>query len=98
MIITVMNQLIKKINFSPSIIINLIVALFSISFAIQFINLAKGDPLNYYPYISADGFEWYTNGVYFFYRIFENNLPQLTVLRPPTFVIFTLLDFLLELT
>ena len=84
----------SNLNYLPRII-NLIVALFSIAFAIQFINLSKGDLLNHYPYITPDGYEWYTNGVYFFYRLFEENLPQLTVLRPPTFVIFTGLDFLL---
>ena len=70
-------------------------ALISVIFSLNFLRLSHLDPLNHYPFITPDGYEWYTNGVYLIHRIFTTDLPQLTVLRPPTFVLINGLDYLL---
>ena len=73
---------------------NGLMALISVIFSLNFFRLSHFDPLNHYPYITNDGYEWYTNGAYLIHRIFTTDLPQLTVLRPPTFVLINGLDYL----
>lgn len=70
------------------------VLLFSILFGFQFIYLANGDVVNHYPYISPDGFDWYMEGVYITKLMGGATLPELPVLRPPTFVFVTAADYI----
>lgn len=76
------------------IISNLYILIFGLAFGIKFYSLCNGDVLNHYPLISPDGFDWYTEGTYLIKSFFEQNLPNLPVLRPPFFVLITLLDYL----
>jgi hypothetical protein len=75
--------------------VNLTVIFFGLVFGIKFYFLCNGDVLNYYPLISPDGFDWYTEGAYLYKSFATENLPSLTVLRPPLFVLTTLVDFLI---
>ncbi len=71
------------------------VALFSILFGVKFFLLSAGNPINAYPYVSPDGFDWYTEGVYLVTHLFDSQiLPSLPVLRPPLFVLITATDYL----
>lgn len=72
----------------------LAVSIFSALFAIQFVLLSNGDVINNYPYISNDGFDWYTEGVYVDKLLQGLALPDLPVLRPPVFVFVTAADYL----
>lgn len=76
--------MIKKLPF-------IFVILFSILFANKFIFLTNCDLLNYYPYISPDGFDWYLEGKQLFYPFYKSPA-VLPVLRPPIFVFMTGLD------
>lgn len=73
---------------------NWAVIFFGLIFGLKFIFLSNGDVINHYPLISQDGFDWYTEGIYLINSFFQNNLPNLPILRPPTFVLITSLDFL----
>lgn len=73
---------------------NSAVIFFGLIFGLKFIFLSNGDVINYYPLISDDGFDWYTEGIYLINSFFRNNLPNLPILRPPIFVLITSLDFL----
>jgi hypothetical protein len=75
-------------------ICNLAVIFFGLAFGLKFYFLSNGDVLNHYPLISPDGFDWYTEGMYLINSFFENDLTSLPVLRPPFFVLITLLDCL----
>lgn len=68
--------------------------LFSLLFAVKFWYLGGGDVVNYYPYISPDGFDWYLEGVYLIKFLGGASLPALPVLRPPLFVLVTAADFI----
>jgi hypothetical protein len=70
----------------------LVVFVFSLLFSIQFVILANGDVVNNYPYISPDGFDWYTQGLYITKLLNGAVLPELPVLRPPVFVLVTAAD------
>lgn len=72
----------------------LFVVLFSSFFAIKFFYLVDGNVINNYPFISPDGFDWYTEGVYLTQLIKGVSLPELPVLRPPLFVFLTALDYI----
>ena len=72
----------------------LFVALFAGLFGAQFVYLANGDVINNYPFISPDGFDWYTEGVYVTQLFSGATLPELPVLRPPFFVFVTAVDFI----
>jgi hypothetical protein len=74
------------------IITNIIALIFSILFALKFINLSDSNVINYYPFITSDGFDWYIEGVYLQYLTNTNNLPPLPVLRPPGFVFLAFID------
>jgi len=73
----------------------LFVAFFAINFFAKYILLADGSVLDRYPYISVDGYEWYTNGVYLYESLAGrfNQLPLITVLRPPVYVVLAALDY-----
>src|SRR3989339_1345220 len=71
------------------------VVLFATNFGAQFVFLAHGDVINNYPFISPDGFDWYTEGIYLTQFFSGVTLPELPVLRPPLFVFLTALDFIL---
>ena len=73
---------------------NSAVIFFGLIFGLKFIFLSNGDVINHYPLISSDGFDWYTEGIYLIKSFFQNNLPNIPVLRPPIFVLITSLDFL----
>ena len=72
----------------------LFVALFAALFGVQFVYLANGDVINNYPFISPDGFDWYTQGIYVTQLLGGDSLPELPVLRPPFFVFITAVDFI----
>jgi hypothetical protein len=67
--------------------------LFSFLLGAKFVYLANGDVVNHYPYISPDGFDWYTEGVYLVKLFGGASLPELPVLRPPLFVFVTAADY-----
>lgn len=71
----------------------LLIIAYSFLFSYNFIRLANGDILNCYPFISPDGFDWYTEGIYLVNIIYGVDLPPLNVLRPPGFVCITALDY-----
>lgn len=73
----------------------IMVALFAVFFGAQFAYLAHGDVINNYPFISPDGFDWYTEGMYLTQLFSGTTLPELPVLRPPLFVFVTAADFIL---
>ena len=54
--------------------------------------------LNSYPFISDDGFDWITEGVYLKKKLMGTLTPEqsLAVVRPPVFVFITALDSLLQ--
>ncbi len=72
----------------------LYVVLFAALFGAQFVYLANGDVINNYPFISPDGFDWYTEGIYVTQLFGGASLPELPVLRPPFFVFVTAVDFI----
>ena len=74
---------------------NILIIIISISFGIKFYYLSNGNVLNFYPLISPDGFDWYTEGAYLYNHILHESLLPLNVLRPPFFVILTSLDYML---
>ena len=59
----------------------------------QFFFLSNGNVIDHYPYITPDGFDWYTEGVYLVRTLQGFILPPLFVLRSPGFVLVTALDF-----
>ncbi len=74
---------------------NFFVILFAFAFAIKFHYLSRGDVLNYYPLVSPDGFDWYTEGLYL---LNINNIEKsliLPILRPPLFVLVAAIDSLI---
>jgi len=75
---------------------NFFVFLFSVLFFCQYIYLSGSQVLNHYPFISPDGYEWYTNGLYILERALSNNnsLPIIPVLRPPVYVAINAIDFI----
>ena len=62
-------------------------------YTIAFIKFSNGDVINHYPYITPDGYDWYVEGMYLNALLSGSSLPELTVLRPPTFVLITALDY-----
>ena len=76
---------------------HIFVLLFCILFFCQYVYLSHSQVLNHYPFISPDGYEWYTNGLYYLERSWHHreNLPILPVLRPPVYVALNTLDFLI---
>lgn len=83
----------KKIN----IFFLLVVFLFSLAYSFKFNSLIHLNLIQSYPYISNDGFDWYTEGAYLAKIITQqqfSNIP-LPVLRPPFFVFICAIDVLL---
>jgi len=71
------------------------VILFAFTFAIKFVLLSQGEVLNHYPFLSDDAYDWYTEGIYLVEMFNFRPLEPLPNLRPPVFLIFTALDFLM---
>jgi hypothetical protein len=85
-----MNKKIERLFF-------VLTLLFSLIFAYKFNLLINYNLLQSYPYISNDGFDWYTEGAYLAKIITQqqfSNAP-LPVLRPPLFVLICTIDVLL---
>jgi hypothetical protein len=74
--------------------VSFFVFIFAILFSIKFYVLSNGNVLNHYPFISPDGFDWYTEGIYLVHLIQGDKLQALPVLRPPIFVFITALDYI----
>jgi hypothetical protein len=72
---------------------NVFVILFACAFAVKFNLLSRGDILNFYPFVSPDGFDWYTEGVYLININHIDSSFKLPILRPPFFVFVTAIDF-----
>ena len=70
------------------------VAVFAIWVGFHFVVLSSPNLINQYPYLSADSFDWYTEGVYLIESMRGAALPILPVLRPPIFVILCAFDYL----
>ena len=69
------------------------VAVFAIWFGLRFAGLSNPNLINQYPYLSADSFDWYTEGIYLIEGMRGASLPILPVLRPPIFVILCAFDY-----
>jgi hypothetical protein len=68
--------------------------LFYLILSLKFYYLCNGDVVNFYPLISADGYDWYTEGIYLVETLKGHNFPNLPVLRNPFFVFITATDYL----
>ena len=89
-----MNRFFHNIGFKP-VYVSFFVFFFAILFSIKFYVLSNGDVINHYPFVSPDGFDWYTEGIYLVHLIQGDNLQALPVLRPPIFVFITALYYIL---
>jgi hypothetical protein len=71
----------------------LVTAVFLLFFFTQFILISDGNVLNNYPAMSSDGYDWLTEGLYLKLLLKDAVAEQvLPVLRPPVFVLVTMLD------
>lgn len=72
----------------------ILLLLFSFIYSYQIIRLSNGFMINQYPFISPDGFDWLTEGVWLSKKIGGHTLSNivLPIARPPSFVVVTALD------
>ena len=72
----------------------ILLLLFSFIYSYQIIRLSNGFMINQYPFISPDGFDWLTEGVWLSKKIGGHTLSNivLPIARPPSFVVATALD------
>jgi hypothetical protein len=74
-------------------IIILYVGVFALLFGVKFLHLSGLSILDNHPFISQDGFDWYVEGVYLVKLLQGHALGELPILRPPTFVFVTAVDY-----
>lgn len=66
-----------------------------VAYYLAFIRLVRGDLLNSYSFVSADGFDWLVEGFAVARWVDGVAIPELPVARSPGFVTVTFLDYLI---
>jgi len=81
-------------NFTIRKIATLLAGILGLFYTIAFIKYSNGNVINHYPHITPDGYDWYVEGMFLTAILSSSSLPDLNVLRPPTFVLITAIDYL----